>query len=168
MSGFFRSLPLVLEAEGGLVNDPDDRGGLTNHGVTQDTYDRWRDHAAQPRRSVEHIEDSEIRALYHAFFWVPGNCDALPWPASHLHFDACVNHGIANATRILQRAVGAEDDGQWGPRTRSAVERTAPSILIDGLLWERLRFYSKVAARPGQSKFLRGWLNRVLKLKGFA
>lgn len=163
MSGFFRALPVVLEAEGGLSDDPDDRGGLTNHGVTQETYDRWRKLAGEPLRSVEKIDPEEIQAVYHQLYWIPGKCDALPWPASLLHFDACVNHGVGAAAALLQRAVGVEDDGVIGPVTLGAV--AAHTDLVDAMLWERLAYYSKIAAKPRQSKFLRGWLNRVLKLR---
>ena len=31
-------IKVVLHAEGGFVNDPDDKGGATNHGVTQQSY----------------------------------------------------------------------------------------------------------------------------------
>lgn len=168
MSGFFRSLPLVLGAEGGLVNDPNDRGGLTNHGVTQVTYHRWRDHVGQPRRSVELITPDEVQAIYYQFYWLRGQCDALPWPASHLHFDACVNHGVHEAVRLLQRAAGVKDDGAFGPLTRSAVDRAHTSDLCQALLWQRVRFYVEISADPSQLGFLRGWLNRVLNLREVA
>ena len=37
-----RSLQFVLEREGGRVDDPRDRGGRTNKGVTQRVYDAHR------------------------------------------------------------------------------------------------------------------------------
>ena len=40
---FERSLPDILRYEVGYVNNPNDHGGRTNKGITQVTYDRWRD-----------------------------------------------------------------------------------------------------------------------------
>ena len=42
MNGNFeRCLALVLRSEGGYVNNPADPGGMTNLGVTKNTYEAW-------------------------------------------------------------------------------------------------------------------------------
>lgn len=41
-SGFTRAITFILKWEGGFSDDPDDRGGRTNKGVTQKVYDTWR------------------------------------------------------------------------------------------------------------------------------
>lgn len=41
----------------------------------------------------------------------------------YVHFDGCVNHGIKQASKFLQRALGVEDDGAIGPKTLSAVRQ---------------------------------------------
>jgi len=41
-SAFETALPFVLRWEGGFVDHPADPGGRTNRGVTQRTYDAWR------------------------------------------------------------------------------------------------------------------------------
>lgn len=166
MSDFFRALPWVLEAEGGVSDHPDDRGGLTNHGVTQMVYDRYRFSQDLPKRMVTKITNDEVIDIYHTLYWKKAHCDALPWPISYVHFDAAVNHGPSAAMGILQRAVGVDDDGKFGPITKAAVEAVAPSELIDDILWERLDLYAKIVrSRPSQKKFISGWLNRVLLLR---
>lgn len=42
-AAFAEALPFVLRWEGGFVDDPDDRGGLTNKRVIQRVYDAYRD-----------------------------------------------------------------------------------------------------------------------------
>ena len=59
-------------------------------------------------------------------------------------FDAAINHGIGNAIRMLQRAVGVADDGVVGKITLGAInEKTLDDVLV---LFnaERLEFYSKL------------------------
>ena len=41
-----------------------DRGGATNHGITQATYDAWRALHSRPSRSVRGIEHGEAEAIY--------------------------------------------------------------------------------------------------------
>jgi lysozyme family protein len=166
VSGFRSALAITLRYEGGYVNDPDDRGGATNYGVTQDTYDAWRIGQGLDVRPVRKIEHTEAQDIYFQSYWIKGNCEALPWPLNAAHFDACVNHGVAGATRILQRAVGVAADGRFGPVTRAAVSAADKDLLFRDMLLERLQFYDDIVdGRPSQVKFLRGWLKRTLRLR---
>lgn len=164
MSGFAQALPFVLEMEGGYVDDPDDRGGATNNGITQATYDRWRDSNGQDRQSVRDISDGEVEMIYHRDYWVAAKCGALPWPVSAAQFDAAVNHGVGNAAKLLQRAVGVEDDGLIGPVTLGAVAELTTAQLLGEMLWERVKFYYAIST-GSQLKFLRGWLRRLIHLR---
>lgn len=162
MKGFDDALPLILQYEGGFADDPADPGGATNKGITQAVYDAWRSAKGQVRQSVQLISDQEVHDIYFRRYWQAGHCDALPWPLSLAHFDACVNAGTAQATKFLQRAAGIPDDGQWGPQTVAA----GPSAPLADLLLERVRFYDLlVQGKPSLGKFFRGWVNRVLRLR---
>ena len=163
MSGFFQALPVVLKLEGGLVNDPDDRGGLTNRGVTQETYDGWRIRQSLITRPVSEIEAHEVDAIYHEY-WTEGKCDALPWPLSAAHFDSCINHGPKRAARLLQASLRVVIDGQIGPITLGAAETAEPREALEALLWARISFYRRIS-RGTQLKFLRGWLGRLVHLR---
>ncbi len=165
MPGFAQALPVVLRFEGGFVDDPVDRGGATNFGVTQKVYDAYRVKHRLGKVSVRDITTEEVESIYHTGYWLKGKCDALPWPASLCHFDATVNHGPRNAAKLLQRAVGAVPDGKIGPHTREAIGRVPTYRLTEHLLWERVRFYLKIVQRrPEQKRFIVGWLGRVLHL----
>ena len=165
MSGFTQALPIILRSEGGYVDDPVDRGGATNFGITQKTYDAWRVKHGHGKVAVREITTDEVEAIYHSRYWNAAKCDALPWPASLCHFDASVNHGPRRAAKLLQRVLGVTPDGKIGPQTLGAVSRIPGYKLTTGLLFGRIAFYVKiVGSRPSQIKFLRGWIRRVLHL----
>lgn len=169
MSGFRDALPHVLRYEGGFVNDPADPGGATNKGITQRVYDTFRASRGLPRQSVAAISDAEVEAIYLRNYWEAGHCNELPWPLSFVHFDACVNAGIGQATKLLQRAARVPDDGRWGPNTAAAVRAQSPTMLLAELLLERLRFYDLlVQQKPALVRFFRGWVNRVLRVREVA
>ena len=163
---FDLSLPVILEHEGGYVNDPDDRGGATNQGITQKTYTAWLKDNGLKKRDVSRITDAEVADIYRERYWLEGQCDSLSTPSDLIHFDACVNHGPRNAIKILQRSIGVRSDGHFGPKTLAAVQEWHAGDLADAMLWERLRFYRKIVLRDSrQNKFLLGWLSRVLNLR---
>lgn len=165
MAGFLRALPFVLRVEGGLSDHAADKGGRTKAGITQATYDAWREHTDQNRRSVDDITTEEVQAIYHVEYWLAGKCEALPWPLSLAHFDACVNHGPSNAWMIMQKALGVKADGVPGPVTMQAAYAATVEPLIWRWLKERAAFYANIVkSNPKQSVFLKGWLNRLLDL----
>ncbi len=76
--------------------------------------------------------------------------------------DTAFNRGPRGAARILQRAVGVEDDGVVGKDTRAAL-RTAerePSKLLRALREEREGYERNVVGRSETSVFWKGLVNR--------
>jgi lysozyme family protein len=170
IADFQRALDFVLEVEGGYTNDPVVRGGATNKGILQRVYDIYRKAEGLRPADVRHILNIEVEEIYRDAYWLEGDCDRLPWPASLVHFDACVNTGVTQAARFLQRSVGADPDGRIGPKTlealRSLLTRETPLAVAERLLLRREPFYRRlVQVDPSQKRFLQGWLNRVEKLK---
>lgn len=164
MTSFDRALEFVLRAEGGYVNDPLDRGGATNMGVTQKTYDDYRASKGLKPLPVKQITSLEVEDIYRERYWDVCGCDTLPWPVSLVVFDAAVNHGPSRARQILQAAVKIPVDGIIGPRTRAAIDATPADTLVNSFLWHRLEFYKSISVGD-QQKFLRGWLTRTLHLR---
>lgn len=160
------ALPVILRAEGGFVDHPDDPGGATNRGITQSTYTNWLRTVGRESRSVKDITDEEVIDIYRSQYWEEAHCDDVPWPVSLAHFDAAVNHGVRQAIRFLQGVTGANVDGIWGPETQGAVARMDPDELLREALWARLKFYASITVRRPQFRtFLAGWLLRVIKLR---
>ena len=169
-AAFQRALAFVLKVEGGYSDHPADRGGATHKGILQREYDRYRRRKELPQQPVREIADAEVEEIYWREYWQAGRCERMPWPVNLAHFDACVNTGLRQAAKFLQRAVDAEDDGRIGPLTLRALEealrRDTPLGVAERLVEQREPFYRALVERnSSQRVFLKGWLNRVQKLE---
>ncbi|MEA5034253.1 glycoside hydrolase family 108 protein [Cloacibacillus evryensis] len=170
---FQRAIGFTLLWEGGYVNDPLDRGGETNRGITRGTLQHAHKAGLVDHADVKALTKAEAIKIYKANYW-----DCYDWgrygePVDMILFDVCVNHGLGGVAKIVQRACvscGADVkiDGKWGPKTREALYRLAWAnglYLSKMLIIKRLNYYDKIVeARPEQKKFLKGWCNRTRAL----
>ena len=138
----------LMKAEGGHVNDPADRGGETQYGISlrflkaEGALDADGDGLADYDLDMDgDIDGADIRlvtpgvakALYHQCFWQPLGAEQLVRPLGEMLFDQAVNGGLKAARKLLQRAINncamstfkragpralLTVDGQIGPRTR--------------------------------------------------
>jgi len=168
---FDTALAFTLPAEGGNVNNSHDDGRETSRGVTQATYDTWRDIQKLPRREVTMMTDAEKVAIYRDNYWTPGKCDRLPLVLAVVHFDWCVNHGVPGALKTLQKALGftGDDvDGVPGPKTFMAVQACDPAATAKAYNDQRRAWWNnRVQERPDQGVFLKGELARVDRLDAY-
>jgi len=159
----------IVAREGGFVNDPDDPGGATKHGVTIHTMRRLGldlDHdgdvdVADVRALTQ---DDAVRIFINHYFHKP-RIDELPRQLQASVFDMYVNAG-ANAVKILQRLVGEMGfpttvDGVIGPDTLAAVEQAteaAPDHIADAYGIARRNYYFRLAdRRPASRKYAMTW-----------
>lgn len=140
----------VLAAEGGYVNHPNDPGGETNYGIAKRSY---------PDVDIRNLTRDGAKAIYFRDFWLPCG-EGLPSALKYQVFDAAVNHGIGNAVRMLQRAVGVADDGHWGPVSQRSLTNTPSHDQVMLFLAERLDFMRKLKTFP---VFGAGWCARITK-----
>lgn len=162
------ALALVLKFEGGYVNDPDDPGGETNKGIIKKVYDKYRQQRDLPVRSVKEITDEEIEDIYTENYWDAGQCPQLPPKLAVVHFDSCVNVGVTQAAKFLQRSLGVKDDGKVGSNTLSAAWLVDVNKVVIVYLEKRRAFYRYLAdSKPKLVKFLKGWLKRVDQLENY-
>lgn len=166
---FKTCLPIVLGAEGGYVNHPNDNGKATNFGVTQVTYDKYRTGLFLKPRPVKEITLNEVHAIYHRY-WVASNCDQFAEPLDLLIFDFAINSGPNQAVKTLQKVLGTVEDGIAG---RNTIVAAASYALTNGInklcadyLDRREAFFLTIVARDDKQKvFLKGWLVRLNKLR---
>lgn len=170
-----RALRIVLTAEGGYANEPLDRGGPTNLGITQRTLDGWRKYHPEFPANVRYLTVDHARAIYDRQYWQAAGCDFMPWPLSLVVFDMSVNSGPGAAIECLQRALnsfgaGLAPDGGFGPLSQAALEAVLKAVgpLLIALRHIDLRrdfFRAIVRNNPSQGRFLRGWLKRADRLE---
>lgn len=160
-TNFKPSLKEVLHHEGGFVNHPEDPGGMTNLGVTKETYEDWIGHPVS-EAVMRKLTPALVTPLYKKKYWDAVKCDALPTGLDLCVFDFAVNAGVKRSGRYLQKIVGATQDGVVGPATLKAVEAKRAAIgtvaLIDQFQDERRAYYRQLPKFP---TFGRGWLRRV-------
>lgn len=159
-------LNFVMRWEGGFVNDPLDRGGATNRGVTQRTYDAWRTRKGADLRSVADMDPSELYQIYLERYWNPVKCRAFASPLDLALFDSAVQHGAGRTAKWLQELLDVTADGVVGPVTIEAASRQPVHDLTAAYLDRRQRFYRAIVANdPTQKRFEKGWANRLADLR---
>lgn len=159
---FDACLTLVLGAEGGFANDPRDRGGATNYGITLATLAEWR-RSRDPSAIVtaDHVRDlkvEEAKEIYRSRYWNVLRCDDLPKGVDLLVFDFGVNAGPARSAKILQEVLGVEQDGSIGPVTLNGLNACGPDKIIREFSAKRLDFYRSL---DDFKVFGAGWTNRT-------
>ena len=164
-ANFDVSFDRVMQSEGGYVNDPSDHGGETNLGVTIGAWGAYLGRAIQPGEMQALTKDA-VKPFYKAMYWDKARCDDLPTGVDYAVFDFAVNAGVTRAAKLLQRSVGADDDGVIGSVTLALVKKTTPGKLLENFTEQKEAFYNTLAERnPTQQKFLKGWMNRVASVQ---
>ncbi|AKS46222.1 Predicted Peptidoglycan domain-containing protein [Octadecabacter temperatus] len=170
----------IVAREGGFVNDPDDPGGATNHGVTIHTMRRLGldlDGDGQvTEQDVRVLTREQAVTIFINHYFNRPNIRLLPSALQASVFDMYVNAG-ANAVRILQRLLQdmrilVTVDGVIGPQTIAATEQgmaAAVDHFVDAYGIARRNYYYALAdARPASRKYARrldggkgGWITRA-------
>jgi lysozyme family protein len=140
---FKNCLPIILGFEGGRVNDRQDPGGRTNKGITQRTYDAYRDRRGLARDDVYSITNDEVADCYRHFYWDAVHGDELRRGEDLVVFDFAVNSGPGRALTSWQTSGGAGS--------------MIHSVIID-VCYRRLAFLKSLRAWP---HFGAGWGRRV-------
>lgn len=168
--------------EGGYVNDPDDSGGITNHGITMAFAQLHPELFASDGKTVtvEDMKSMKVESAEQAyvdFFYTPAHFDKVP-NVSNITMqllDMAVNMGEndktgeTEAVKVLQHAVScATIDGEIGPATLAAVNAHlsafGAAVVNDSIVHARFAFYEEVVkAHPQDAKFLDGWKKRAEK-----
>lgn len=144
---FDKMLKFVLLREGGYSNNPNDKGGETNKGITYQTYNSYRKSRGFSPRSVKYITDEEVRDIYYNNYYKASGADKIQNPKLAAYvFDTAVNMGVSRAKEFLAKSGN------------------------DLNTYEQLRrnkYNQFVEYDSSQRCFLQGWNNRINSLREF-
>lgn len=154
---FDPSFELMIKSEGGFVNDPKDKGGATNLGVTMGA---WSSYVRYPAtvEMIKNLTVEDVRPFYRKQYWNMVRGDELPTGVDYAVFDVAVNSGVTRAIRFLQLGLGISADGVIGAITMKHATTMPSDDLIRAICQERREFLQKLG---NFDHFGRGWLSRV-------
>jgi len=182
---FEHAVGFVLRAsiEGGYSNNPRDRGGPTNRGISLRAVRQLDADKRLPaflRAELDIDADGDIDGddvpgwtretalkFYRLFYWDAIHGDLLPWPLALIVFDAAVNQGVDSAVRQLQQLCRIPEDGIVGSVTIAEAARLAGADdaqhewAARRLIVARLARYRTLA---DADVFFDGWAGRMLDL----
>ena len=159
MSKFDEIIEVVLEHEGGYVNDPKDPGGETNYGIAKRSH---------PDVDIKNLTKEGAKEIYREVYWDKNKVESLPEELWHIYFDMCVNQGKSRAVKIIQRAVNGKGgsltvDGGMGPMTIAAIGKSR--VELDRVRAYRVKYYADLVSRkPELERFYFGWFKRALEV----
>lgn len=148
-NNFDKAFMIVVGLEGGYVNNANDPGGETKYGITKRSY---------PNLNIKDLTLEQAKEIYRRDFWDKVYGSYLPYKVGLMLFDAAVNHGVRTAIRIIQKAVGVNDDGILGNDTYTAIINSDPDQFVKTFVSQRLSFYSGLST---WSSFGKGWTRRM-------
>ncbi len=184
-SRFDLAIPVVLQHEGGLVDNPADPGGITKYGISlhylchlasrqPKVFSKlFPNNADLPNKNtIKHLTSNQAMCIYRSQWWRKYHYNKIHEQAlANKVFDLSVNMGASEANRLLQKAyckVGDSSikvDGILGPKTFAYInhlpEEQTKRLLSVYRDMAAEHYCKLVQQRPSEKQFLQGWLHRV-------
>lgn len=171
--------------EAGYVDDPDDSGGITNHGITKTLADQYKTTLKTKfgwDGNMRNLTTEMAFFIYKTHFWDKMKLDDVMKRSVFLAdrlFDLGINAGKTVPVKNLQRYLNVmnnrqtywkniDADGAMGPKTLAALDAyiakrgaTGKDYLIDAMLDMQSTYYIELAERREKDeKFIYGWQAR--------
>lgn len=171
----------ILGKEGGYINNPDDKGGPTNWGITEKVA---RAHGFTG--DMRNLTRLQAVAILDADYWTGPRFDQVNQLSPNIAAELCdtgVNMGPAVAAKFLQRALNVFNmqqslypdivaDGQIGPRTITALRSFIANRGHDGVTvmlkalnsLQGSRYIDLAEARVANEAFVYGWIQQRVEI----
>lgn len=135
---------LLMMLEGGYVNNPVDKGGRTNYGITAATLKSYNTKYKTNYQSKT-LTKEQAKEIYNKVFFesVKPNENI---PSYYHYFDLCVNSGF-------------DDYKECETETKGDIRKI--------MKWRKNKYASVVKKDESQIVFLKGWYNRLNRINNF-
>lgn len=159
--------PFILSWEGGVSNNKNDSGGLTNKGVTLAV---WTKHGRDINgdgvvdgNDLVTITDEDAIKIMKLLYWDTVKADKIASQnVANILVDWAWNSGVGRAAKEVQTIVGATADGIIGEKSIAAINAMNSEDLFKKIFAARLNYINKiVAGNPKNQVFEKGWKNRL-------
>lgn len=131
MADFEKSFAKTIVAEGGYVNNPNDKGGETYMGITRKNYPNlkmWKTiDSLKKICTVKEINkkmksdvdaQKEIKSIYYKNYWTPLKLNIIgSQRVANQFFDNAVNCGTKATIKMMQRLAGLVETGIMNAKT---------------------------------------------------
>lgn len=131
MAVFEKAFAKTVTAEGGYVNNPNDRGGETYMGITRKNYPKLKMWATidklknvlskrdlNSKLSKDEDIQKEVKDVYKKNYWTPLKLDLInSQRVANEFFDISVNCGTKAAIKSMQRTAGLVETGRMNTQT---------------------------------------------------
>ena len=187
-SGFEKYQKHIFDHEGGFVNDPVDKGGATNKGITFRTFKAYakKDLGIEPTlENLKKLTNEQATKIYKKRYWNKIKADEINNSSlAYQIYDFYVNAG-GNAVKVLQRTLNKMGnnlaiDGVLGENTIKTINTENSKKLFEKYKKNRIEYYNDIVENDIKNyksnhkkanekellkytnkKFLKGWLKRT-------
>lgn len=177
MANFNNLKKFILSFEGGYVNDPLDKGGETNKGITIGTWATAGFNTTEKipsikvgtkeyknvTKSLYEMTDSQWDQIFTKFYWGRWKASEIKsQPIANILVDWAWASGIYSV-KLTQRLLKLPEDGVVGPKTLAAINNYPDQRqLFFDIKEERRQYIQDIINRtPTNAKFRVGWLRRI-------
>lgn len=157
--------PFILRWEGGFVDDPLDRGGATNKGITIGTFRNFYGKDATVEQ-LKNITDEQWLHIFKSGYWDKWKADDIENQSiADIVVDWAWASGTVTSIKQVQKILGVAVDGIAGNDTLTAINTADQRSLFVKIHSRRIEFVENIVKRdPSQARFLKGWKNRINSL----
>jgi lysozyme family protein len=152
MADFFTAVTKTLEYEGGLVDNPNDPGGLTNFGIALRKHPEFTEDYIRNLTKVQAID------IYRQKYWGLLYSKIDDQALANSLFDFGVTSGPYQAVEVLQTTFMLPEHGVMDERTLERINSLRPRQLRIEFTVARLKFYTAIP----QPKDWHAWFTRTI------